>query len=132
MTAICEACYFTVREKCEKCIRNEVKQQMNKGEILVAIHDMRGEYAHEMNESLMKVGKNVIEGSLLAPLATPNLTKSYYQAQAKVSVLDELLEKIANTPDNTGEVKHNPFCNEVIRDAQGNEIARARGINNAK
>jgi hypothetical protein len=23
--------------------------------------------------------------------------------------------------------KHNPFCNEIIRDAEGNEIARAKG-----
>lgn len=100
---------------------------MNKGEILVAIHNMRGEYAHKMNEALMKVGKNAIEGSPLAFLATPNLERSYHSAKAKVAVLDELLEKIDNTPDDTGELKHNPFCNEVIRDAQGNEIARAKG-----
>ena len=48
---------------------------MNKGEILVAIHNMRD--------------------------------KSVYEANAEVVILDELLEKIANTPDDTGEVKHN-------------------------
>jgi CRISPR/Cas system CSM-associated protein Csm2 small subunit len=102
---------------------------MNKGEILVAIHNMRGEYAHKMNETLMKVGKNTIEGSLLAPLFAPNLERDYRDAKAKVSVLDELLEKIDNTPEDTGDTKHNPFCNDVIRDAQGNEIARAKGAN---
>ncbi|HEX3642982.1 MAG TPA: hypothetical protein VHV10_16985 [Ktedonobacteraceae bacterium] len=26
------------------------------------------------------------------------------------------------------ETKNNPFCNEIIRDRQGNEIARAKGV----
>ena|SRR2546430_13540511 len=108
--AICETChnhvYFTIRGKCEECYRNsiisEVKQQMNKGEILVAIHNMRGEYAHEQSAALMRIGKTALEGSQDLK-RNESLALAYYQAQAKVSVLDELLEKIANTPDDTGD-----------------------------
>lgn len=98
---------------------------MNKGEILVTIHNMRGEYAHKASEDLKRIGKAALGGAVVS--LNPSCSRSYYEAQAKVSVLDELLEKIANSPDDTGEVKHNPFCNVVIRDAQGNEIARAKG-----
>ena len=78
---------------------------MNKGEILVAIHNMRGEYAHKANEDLKRIGKTALGGAPM--LQNSALAIAYYEAQAKVSVLDELLEKIANTPDDTGEVKHN-------------------------
>lgn len=99
---------------------------MNKGEILVAIHNMRGEYAHKSGEELKRIGKLALGGAVVS--LNPSCSKSYYEAQAKVSVLDELLEKIGNTPEDAGTSKHNPFCNDVIRDAQGNEIARARGM----
>lgn len=70
---------------------------MNKGEILMTIHNMRGEYAHKQNEALMQTGKNTIERPLLGPLTASSLERSYYNAKAKVAVLDELLEKIDNT-----------------------------------
>jgi hypothetical protein len=85
------------------------------------IINMLGKHAYEARKALIMVGEAAIEGerdnaSILA----------YHEAQAKVFVLDELLEKIANTPNDTGEVKHNPFCNHSIYDSTGNEIARAK------
>jgi|ERR1700724_66740 len=103
-------------------IEQEERARMNKGEILVAIHNMRGEYAHKASEDLKRIGKTALGGTPIMPTST--LAVSYYESQAKVSVLDELLEKIDKTPDET---KHNPFCNHSIYDSQGNEIARAKG-----
>ena len=102
-------------------IEQEEERRMNKGEILVAIHNMRGEYAHEHNEALKRIGKAALEGAQDLK-HNESLALAYYEAKAKVSVLDELLEKIANTPEDTGEVKHN----HSIYGAQGNEIARAK------
>jgi len=65
---------------------------------------MRGEYAYEQNETLKRIGKSALEGM---PILNTDLAIAYYEAKAKVSVLDELLEKIANTPEDIGEVKHN-------------------------
>jgi hypothetical protein len=100
---------------------------MTKAQILIEIHEMRGEYAHKMSEDLKRIGKAALGGVIFLGIADSPLTRSYREAQAKVSVLDELLEKIANTPEDTGNPKSNPFCNDIIRDADGNEIARARG-----
>jgi hypothetical protein len=79
---------------------------MNKGEILVEIHEMRGEYARASDEALKRIGKaSLNDGVFPIILNNSHLSKIYYTAQAKVFVLDELLEKIAKTPDDSGEVK---------------------------
>lgn len=74
--------------------RLNTHMEMDRAVVTEVISDMRDKYAHKMNESLMKIGENAIGGSLLAPLAAPNLERSYHNAKAKVAVLDELLEKI--------------------------------------
>jgi hypothetical protein len=69
---------------------------MDKKQIIDAIQDMLGKYAHEARKALIRIGEATIEGerdnaSIVA----------YHEAQAKVYVLGELLEKIANAPDDT-------------------------------
>ncbi len=97
---ICKTCnrdvWNTILGQCENCHMNrmETKQEMNKGEILVTIHNMRGEYAHEQNESLKRIGKVALEGAPI--MRNTDLAVAYYEAQAKVVILDELLEKIAS------------------------------------
>jgi hypothetical protein len=84
---------------------------VNKGEILVTIHEMRGEYAYKSNEELKRIGKMALEG---APIyLNMGYTRAYYEAHAKLSVLDELLEKIVNTPDDDGKVKSNSFFVDI-------------------
>ena len=132
---ICNTCNNSSDGTILDCIRKRIESRgpgcypengMTKGQILVEIHEMRGEYAHKMNEELKRIGKMALEGAQIN--LHPMHTKAYYDSQAKVMVLDELLEKIANTSEDTSKSKHNPFCNEVIRDAEGNEIARAKGV----
>lgn len=94
---------------------------MNKGEILVTIHEMRGECAHDQKAALMRVGRAVVEDE-----SSTAFIQVYHEAKAKVMILDELLEKIENTLDDIGEVKNNSFCNHSIYDSAGNEIARAK------
>lgn len=96
---------------------------MNRSEILATAHEMRGEYARKQKDALMRVGRAVIEEE-----SSKSYIQAYHEAQAKVLVLDELLEKITKTPEDADNPKSNPLCNDVIRDAEGNEIAIAKGV----
>jgi hypothetical protein len=78
---------------------------MNEYKILVIIHEMRDQQAHKIGEELKRIGKAALGGTIFLGISDPPLARSYREAQAKVSVLDELLEKIANTPEDTGEAK---------------------------
>lgn len=97
-------------------------------QIMETIYETRAQYSHEANEALKEVGKTAISGSPIVLMGNSPLVRAYYDKQAKISALNELLEKIANIPEDTEEVKHNPFCNDIIRDVQGNEVARAKEV----
>jgi hypothetical protein len=101
---------------------------MNKGEILVAIHNMRGEYAHKTNEDLKRIGKAALEGAQVS--LNPSFTRAYYEAQAKVAVLDELLEKIDNTLEDTGTpAEEKKLCtNQWLRDLTEGEVKSLNNI----
>lgn len=91
----------TILGECEDCIAKRIESRgpgcypetgLTKGQILIEIHELRGEYAHKMSEELKRIGKMAIEGAQIN--LNPMHTRAYYESQAKVSVLDELLEKI--------------------------------------
>lgn len=92
----------TFMSECKYCIKDRIEARgpgcypengLTKGEILIEIHELRGEYAYKMNEELKRIGKMAIEGAQIN--LHPMHTRTYYESQAKVAALDELLEKIA-------------------------------------
>lgn len=102
---ICNTCNKEVDRtslgQCDDCARNMFHSRdtgcypetgLTKGQILVQIHEMRGECAHKMNEELKRIGKMALEGAQIN--LHPMHARAYHDAQSKVMILDELLEKI--------------------------------------
>jgi hypothetical protein len=93
---VCESKSAMNLTKHEMIIRRlNTHMEMDRHMVTEVISDMRAKYAHKAGEDLKRIGKQALGGSLLPPMmGNSALAIAYYQAQAKVSVLDELLEKI--------------------------------------
>lgn len=86
----------------------------NAEQIVETIQDMITIHSQEANAHLMRIGAIALESENIGEHA-----RYYYESRARVFILNDLLEKIAKTPDeDTRKAKHNPFCNEDIRAAQ--------------
>jgi hypothetical protein len=72
--------------------RLNTHMEMDRHSATEAMQEMRAKYAHEQDESLKRIGKTALDGTPI--MRNSDLAVAYYQAQAKVAVLDELLEKI--------------------------------------
>jgi hypothetical protein len=90
---VCESKIGASLTKHEMIIRRlNTHIEMDRSIVTDVISDMRAKCAHESGEALKRIGKTALGGVPIMPAST--LAVTYHEAQAKVSVLDELLEKI--------------------------------------
>lgn len=96
---------------------------MNVEQTIDTIQDLIATHSQEASAHLQRIGAIALEGKNIG-----EHSRYYYESKARIFVLKDLLEKISKTSEDTGKSKYNLLCNDVIRDAQGNEIGRARSI----